>query len=190
MPPTLDAGRSDPQPDPAGASTDDRPGMGDRPGTGTVSGPPTAAGRPQRLPLRLTTLTAAIGLVIGVALIVVALRAHQLGLAPPDGQSWAQVVTGTLGTMLTIVGLAILTQPFPGITVNETVDPVPDAPIPAKPRSGPDWQPGPPPTVRKVTGPTPPFGASVPLMRVPPTPAWCSPAIPRAAASRGLPAAS
>jgi hypothetical protein len=51
-------------------------------------------------------------LVTGLALLIVCLKATDLGLATNFGPSWTQVITGVLGTALTATGLAIVVQPF------------------------------------------------------------------------------
>ena len=61
---------------------------------------------------RTRQITAIVLIVIGLALLVVTLRAQSLGLAPTAGASWTQVTTGMIGTVLTVVGLAMIVQAF------------------------------------------------------------------------------
>lgn len=75
-------------------------------------GPGETSGRSWRSSARPGVLAAWVAVIAGLVLIVVALRAPQLGLATPYGQSWTQVVTGTLGTVLIVAGLAGLARPF------------------------------------------------------------------------------
>lgn len=51
-------------------------------------------------------------IVAGFALLIITLRAQNLGLAPTEGASRTQVTTGVLGTILLVTGLALIVQAF------------------------------------------------------------------------------
>ncbi|HEV2529198.1 MAG TPA: hypothetical protein VGT61_12195 [Thermomicrobiales bacterium] len=52
-------------------------------------------------------------IIVGIALLIVAAKAIDLGLATTVGPSWPQVIAGWAGTLLAATGLACLVQPFP-----------------------------------------------------------------------------
>lgn len=63
--------------------------------------------------LRRTRQIVSVALILaGFVLLIVTLRAKDLGLAPTDGASWTQVTTGVLGTILLVGGLALIVQAF------------------------------------------------------------------------------
>lgn len=63
--------------------------------------------------LRRTRQIVSVALILaGFVLLIVTLRAQDLGLAPTDGASWTQVTTGVLGTILLVGGLALIVQAF------------------------------------------------------------------------------
>ncbi len=63
--------------------------------------------------LRRTRQIVSVALILaGFVLLIVTLRAQDLGLAPTEGASWTQVTTGVLGTILLVTGLALIVQAF------------------------------------------------------------------------------
>ena len=68
--------------------------------------PPTPHSRRTRQIVSITLIIA------GFILLIVTLRAQDLGLSPTEGASWVQVTTGVLGTILLVTGLALIVQAF------------------------------------------------------------------------------
>ncbi len=71
--------------------------------------------------LRPRHLIAAILLILGITLLIVAARAIDLGLATTAGPSWPQVIAGWAGVLLAGAGLACLIQPFPPTPPHDAV---------------------------------------------------------------------
>ncbi len=67
---------------------------------------------PPRHPHRTRQIVSIALIVAGFALLIVTLRAQDLGLAPAEGASWTQVTTGVIGTILLVTGLALIVQAF------------------------------------------------------------------------------
>ena len=69
----------------------------------------TTATRPA-IPAR--RIAAATLIVLGAALLILCAKAIDLGIAPPQGPSTAQVWLGVAGTLVTATGIALAIQPF------------------------------------------------------------------------------
>ncbi len=93
------------------------PTPGDRaPDTGVqleVRESPPAPGAPTHPRSRRPRQVASIALIVaGFALLIVTLRAQNIGLASTAGASVTQVTTGVIGTVLLVTGLALIVQAF------------------------------------------------------------------------------
>lgn len=76
-----------------------------------VSPPATGTTR-QPHPHRTRQIVSIVLILAGLALLIITLRAQDLGLAPTEGASWTQVTTGVVGTILLVTGLALIVQAF------------------------------------------------------------------------------
>lgn len=76
-----------------------------------VPSPATGATR-QPQPHRTRQIVSIALIVVGLVLLIITLRAQDLGLAPTEGASWPQVTTGVVGTILLVTGLALIVQAF------------------------------------------------------------------------------
>lgn len=104
--------------DPPPSRSPNRPGIGPDPTTVPPASPRMAPSPGEPLPAparqrhRLRRIAAAVLILAGLALLIVTLRAQDLGLASTAGPSWTQVTTGVVGTVLVACGLALIVQPF------------------------------------------------------------------------------
>lgn len=67
---------------------------------------------PRRHPRRTRQVVSIVLIVAGFILLIITLRAQDLGLSPTNGASWTQVTTGVVGTILLVTGLALIVQAF------------------------------------------------------------------------------
>ena len=67
---------------------------------------------PTRHPRRTRQIVSIVLIVAGFVLLIVTLRAQDLGFSPTDGASWTQVTAGVVGTILLVTGLALIAQAF------------------------------------------------------------------------------
>ncbi len=75
--------------------------------------PPAGAGTTRQPHPHQTRQIVSIAMILaGLVLLIITLRAQDLGLAPTEGASWTQVTTGVVGTILLVTGLALIVQAF------------------------------------------------------------------------------
>ena len=77
---------------------------------------------PPRRPRRTRQIVSIVLILAGFVLLIVTLRAQDLGLSPPEGASWTQVTTGVVGTILLVTGLALIVQAFEDSAEPPTVE--------------------------------------------------------------------
>ncbi len=78
----------------------------------SIEQPDSARAAPLAHPGRTRKIVSITMILAGFVLLVVTLRAQDLGLAPTEGASWTQVTTGVAGTILLVTGLALIVQAF------------------------------------------------------------------------------
>ena len=82
------------------------------PGSDETTAPALSGASPVPHPHRTRQIVSVVLILAGFILLIVTLRAQNLGLAPTEGASWTQVTTGVLGTILLVGGLALIVQAF------------------------------------------------------------------------------
>ncbi len=88
-------------PTPATTSTDE-----------SIEQPDSARAAALVRPRRTRQIVSILLILAGFVLLIITLRAQDLGLAPTEGASWTQITTGVLGTILLVTGLALIVQAF------------------------------------------------------------------------------